>query len=185
MLHRGNFKTYPIGVPIGVPLYCKFLKHFNVIFNLLSCEGHRARMKFRQETWQGQSLIFALLTLEVHPQKNLILTLRYLYQNFRCHNVALKEVEPFCIVTHCYTASFSWKLILCETNIFYSQEYKVWHKDNYKFWKFIINKHEVTLNSFWNFAYVSSYLHSKIFAWKQDYIISQKLQIPQTSPRPF
>ena len=124
MLHRGNFKTYPIGVPIGVPLYCKFLKHFNVIFNLLSCEGHRARMKFRQETWQGQSLILALLTLEVHPQKNLILTLRYLYQNFRCHNVALKEVEPFCIVTHCYTASFSWKLILCETNIFYSKNIK-------------------------------------------------------------
>ena len=46
----------------------KFLKHFNVIFNLLGCEGHGARMKFRQETWQGQSLVFALLTLEVHPR---------------------------------------------------------------------------------------------------------------------
>ena len=39
------------------------------MFHLLSCEGHGARMKFRQETWQGESLIFALLTLEVHLTK--------------------------------------------------------------------------------------------------------------------
>ena len=49
------------------------------------------------------------------PQKNLILTLRYLCQNFRCHVVALIEIERFCIVTHCYAVSFSRKLILCQT----------------------------------------------------------------------
>ena len=30
------------------------------------------------------------------------------------------------------------------------------------------NKYEVTLGSFANFAYVSSYLHLKDFVWKQD-----------------
>ena len=99
--------------------------------------------------------------------------------------VALIKVERFHIVTHCYAASFSPKLILCESNnIFYSREYWVRHKENNKFWKFIKNEHEVTLNSFRNFAYLSSYLHSKGFTWKRDYIISQKLQLPQTSPRP-
>ena len=32
-------------------------------------------------------------------------------------------------------------------------------------------KNEVTLDSFWNFAYVSSYLHLKSFVWKRDYVI--------------
>ena len=87
------------------------------------------------------------------------------------------------------TLVFFWKkilFILCETNnIFCSQEYWVWHKVNAIFWSFIKNEHEVMLDSFWNFAYVSSYLHSKSFSWKQDYVISQKLQMPQTSSRPF
>ena len=30
------------------------------------------------------------------------------------------------------------------------------------------NEYEVTLDSFPNFAYVSSYLHLKDFAWKRD-----------------
>ena len=47
------------------------------------------------------------------------------------------------------------------------------------------NEHEVTLDSFQNFACGSCYLHSKSFAWKRDYLISQKLQTSQTSPRPF
>ena len=33
-------------------------------------------------------------------------------------------------------------------------------------------KYEVTLESFPNFAYVSSYLHLKHFAWKREYTIS-------------
>ena len=60
----------------------------------------------------------------ISAQKSLILTLRYLYQNFRCYVVALIEVERVGIVIHCYTASFSRKLILRETNnIFYSREH--------------------------------------------------------------
>ena len=34
--------------------------------------------------------------------------------------------------------------------------------------KYIKNKYEVTLNSFGNFTYVSSYMHLKDFAWKRD-----------------
>ena len=56
------------------------------------------------------------------PQNNLILTLRYLRQSFRCHVVALIEVERFCIVTHCYAASFLKKHILCETNTIFKGE---------------------------------------------------------------
>ena len=41
------------------------------------------------------------------------------------------------------------------------------------------------MESFRNFAYVSSYLHLKSFAWKRDYVISQKLQMPQTWSRSF
>ena len=44
---------HPIVVPIGT----------------LRFEGHGARVKFRQETWQGESLVFALLILEVQPRK--------------------------------------------------------------------------------------------------------------------
>ena len=40
------------------------------------------------------------------------------------------------------------------------------------FWKYIKNKGEVTLDSFRNFAYFSSYLRLKSFARKQDYVIS-------------
>ena len=35
------------------------------------------------------------------------------------------------------------------------------------------------LESFQNIAHVSSYLHLKHFAWKRNYLISQKLQTPQ------
>ena len=39
------------------------------------------------------------------------------------------------------------------------------------------NKGKITLESSRNFAYDSSYLHLKSFAWKRDYAISQKLKI--------
>ena len=41
------------------------------------------------------------------------------------------------------------------------------------------SKGEVTLDSFPSFAYVSSYLRLKSFAWKRDCAISSKLQIPR------
>ena len=67
----GYFKTW------GTPLMYLLVYYYIVLFvgqvsetfHLLSCEGHGARMKFCQETWQGESLVFALLTLEVHPRK--------------------------------------------------------------------------------------------------------------------
>ena len=83
--------------------------------------------------------------------KNIIFTWWYLCQNVRCHFVALIETERFHIVTHCQAASFSRKLVLCQTNnIFYSQEYHVWHKDDNRFWKVIGNEGEATLDSFRN-----------------------------------
>ena len=76
--------------------------------------------------------------------------------------------------THSYAASFSLKVVLSETNIiFYSQGKCVWHKMNNIFWKYIKTKDELTLDSFWNFAYVSSYLRLKsLKAWKRYYLIS-------------
>ena len=106
-------------------------------------------------------------------QKNLFLTPWYLCQNFMLHVVAAKSLERIGIVTHRYTAVFSWKVSLCETNnIFYSQGDCIWHKMNSIFWKYIKNKSEVTLNSFQNFAYINSYLGLKSFAWKQNYATS-------------
>ena len=107
-------------------------------------------------------------------------------QKLLCHLVAINCLQRFRIVTHCKAASFSWKFVLCETNnIFYSQEYQVWHKDDIRFWKVIENELEVTLDSFRNFAYVSSYWRLNDLTWKRDYAISSKLQMPQTWPRPF
>ena len=91
-----------------------------------------------------------------------------------------------CTFPHSYTASFLQKLILCETNyIFYSQGNCIWHKMNDILWKYIKNKSEVTLDSFPDFAYVSSYLRLNIFTWKRDYVISQELQMPPSSLRQF
>ena len=101
-------------------------------------------------------------------------------QKLLYHIVAMISPKRFRIVTHCYAASFSRKTLFSKTNIFYSLENRIWDKTKYWFWKYIKNKGKVTLESFRNFAYVSSYLHLKSFAWKRDYVISQKLQRPQT-----
>ena len=49
--------------------------------------------------------------------------------------------------------------------------------------KYIKNKGKFTLEKFRNFAYDSSYLHSKSFAWKRYYLISQKLEMPHRDSR--
>ena len=120
---------YSIGVPIGVPLYCSIWTSFWNI--LMSYFIYSVGKTMGQDEVSSRNLTvakprFRLLTHEVHPRKTLLIfRLRHLYQNFRCHVVALIEVERFRIVTHCYAASFSRKLILSETNnIFYSR-----HKD--------------------------------------------------------
>ena len=41
------------------------------------------------------------------------------------------------------------------------------------------NNGKVTLGSFRNFAYVSSYLRLKNFTWKRDCAISPKLETPR------
>ena len=44
---------------------------------------------------------------------------------------------------------------------------------------------KITLESFRNFAYATSFLRLKGFTWKRDYLISQKIQMPKTLSRPF
>ena len=41
------------------------------------------------------------------------------------------------------------------------------------------------MDIFWNFAYISNYLHLKSFAWKQDCPISSKLQTSRIWQRSF
>ena len=102
-------------------------------------------------------------------------------QKLLYHIVAMIGLKRFRIVTHCYAVSCSIKTLFSKTtNIFYSLENRIWDKTKQWFWKYIKNKGKVTLESFRNFAYVNSYLHLKNFAWKRDYIISQKLQMSQT-----
>ena len=56
-------------------------------------------------------------------QKNLFSTISCLCQNFIWHIVALMALARSSIVTHNYAASFSIKLVLCETNnIFYLEK---------------------------------------------------------------
>ena len=102
------------------------------------------------------------------------------------HIVPMIVLKHFCIVTHCCAASFSIKTLFCKTShIFYSLKNQVSEKTKAWFWKNIKNKVKFTLESFRNFFYVSSYLHLKSFAWKRDYVMSQKLQMPKTLSKPL
>ena len=122
------------------------------------------------------------MALKTLPQKHKFLMTKAIWKSYTL-NCSYKCP---CTFLHSYTASFLRKVILCKTNnIFCSQEYWVWCIVNAIFWKFIKNKLGVTLDSFPNFADVSSYLTLKIFPWKRDYEISQKIQMPQNSTRPF
>ena len=122
------------------------------------------------------------MALKTLPQKHKFLMAKAIWKSYTL-NCSYKCP---CTFLHSYAASFLRKVILCKTNnIFCSQEYWVWCIVNAIFWKFIKNKLGVTLDSFPNFADVSSYLSLKIFSWKRDYEISQKIQMPQTSTRPF
>ena len=107
-----------------------------------------------------------------------------------------KTIIPYCSHDCAKTFPHSYALLyclvlykkrfFCETNnIFYSIENRIWDKTKWQFWNYIKNKGKVTLESFQNLPYVSSYLYLKGFAWKQDYLISQKLQMSQTLSRLF
>ena len=59
------------------------------------------------------------------------------------------------------------KTHLCETsNIFYLVKYDFSQKTGDVIWKFIKNKGYLTVNTFPNYAYASSYFDLKSFAWK-------------------
>ena len=120
--------------------------------------------------------------------------LKFMPEKFIFHNMtsvskifmAHGSPKSTCTFLHSYAASLSIKLVLCETNnLFFSRKYYLWHKSSVIFWKVVKNNNEVRLDSFRNFAYVSSYLNSKSLAWKRDYVIFQKLQRAQTSLSPF
>ena len=163
-----------------------FYKTWKPPFFLHHCVGHGADIEFHIKSGGGGGPRFRDNDAWTSCHKNLFSTLWHLEKNFMSDIVDVIALERFRIVTHSNAASFSRKVILCETNnIFYSREYQVWHKDDNRFWKVIKNKGDVTQDSFRNFAYVSSYLRLKTFAWKRDYVISQKLQMPQTWARPF
>ena len=91
------------------------------------------------------------------------------YKNIIHWILASNALARFRIVTHCYTNPFSRNIILYETNnTFHRLRNQKWDKTNIWSLKYIENKYEVMLDSFANFAYVSSYLHLKDFAWKRD-----------------
>ena len=163
-----------------------FSKTWKPPFFLHYCVGHGSDIEFHIKSGGGGGPRFRDNDTWSSCHKNLFSTLWRLDKNFMSAIVDVIALERFRIVTHSNAASFSRKVILCETNnIFYSREYQVWHKDDNRFWKVIKNKGDVTQDSFRNFAYVSSYLRLKTFAWKRDYVISPKVQTPQTSLRPF
>ena len=118
----GYFKTwgtpmeYPIGVPTGVHLYCSIWTSFwNILISYFIYSVVKAWSKDEvssRKLTEAEPRFRAIDTWS-SPQKNLILTLRYLCQNFRYYVVALIEVEHFRIVTHYYAASVLRKLILC------------------------------------------------------------------------
>ena len=118
--------------------------------------------------------------------KNLFSTMPYLHLKFIRHMVAVVTLSCFRMVTHSYAASFSLKIILNEANnFFFSQEYQLLEKVNDRFWKYIKNKGEVTLDTFPNFAYVSSYLHLNTLTWKRGCTITSDVQMPRSLPTPF
>ena len=121
------------------------------------------------------------LTLSIYVtlkegHKFLFPTRQIFCQKLLYHIIAMIVLKHFRIVTHCCAASFSIQKRFCKTNnIFYNLENRIWDKTKQWFWKHIKNKGKLNLKSFRNFAYVSSYLHLKSFAWKRDYLISQTL----------
>ena len=104
---------------------------------------------------------------KVH-HKNWTFQWQKVHKNAIHWTVASNTLALICIATHCCAPSFSRKIILYETNIFYSLRNQKWDKTNSWSLKYIENKNDVSLASFANFAYVNSYLHLKDFAWKRD-----------------
>ena len=131
----------------------------------------RNNFDLRSTFWKWLRQVLTCVWKVCH--KNVTFKRQKLYAKVIHWIVATDALARFHIVTYSYAALFSRKINLCETkSIFYSLRNCVWQKMNDIFWMFIKNKDEVTLDSFRNFAYLSSYLRLKRFAWKRDYVIS-------------
>ena len=131
----------------------------------------RNNFDLRSTFWKW--LLHVLIYVWKVCHKNVTFNRQKLYEKVIRWIVATNALARFHIVTYSYAALFSRKINLCETkSIFYSLGNWVWQKMNDIFWMYIKNKDEVTLHSFRNIAYLSSYLRLKRFAWKRDYVIS-------------
>ena len=87
--------------------------------------------------------------------------------------MAYRSPKSTCTFPHKYTQLRSLVLVLWETyNIFLFFTFS--QKTDNVFWQSIKNKGYLTVNTFPNYAYVSSYFHFKSFAWKRDWTISEK-----------
>ena len=89
-------------------------------------------------------------------------------------------MKRFHIVGRSYTASLSIRTRFYETNnIFYFKNLSDLHKNVYDLWMYIQNESNVSLDTFRNFAFVSTYLQTKTVARKEDCAIFFKTQIPR------
>ena len=129
----------------------------------------KKRNFFSLRTMFWKRLLPILKCVSKAHHKNWTFQWQKVYKNVINWIVASNALARFGIVTHCYATSFLRKIILYETkNIFYSLRNQKWDKTNSWSLKYIENKYEVTLDSFANFADVSSCLHLEGFAWKRD-----------------
>ena len=180
---------YLIGVPIDVPLYCSISTSF---WNILMSYFIYSVVKAMEPGWsfvkkldRGRASFLRYWHLKFTPEKpNSYITISVSKLQVPCCSPYRGRTFP-----HSYPLLHS--LVFTKTHFMWNEQHflqprklsltqtqqqilKVHQKWTWDQW-----------NSFRNFVYVSSYLHSTSFAWKRDYIISQNLQTSQTSPRPF
>ena len=125
----------------------------------------KERSYFNLRTMFWKCLLPMLKCIWKVHHKNWTFSWQKIYKNVVQWTVASNALAQFRIVTHCYATSFSRKIILYETNnILYSLGDQKWDETNSWSLKYIQNEYQVTLDSFVNFTYVSSYLHLKDFA---------------------
>ena len=123
-----------------------FTKHPDPFISCMSYERLQREEHFHIKKWLWEKPRFHGECPWKLRHKNVTFYRQKLYEKVRHKIVATNALASFCIVTHRYTASFSQKIVLCETNnIFYSLENLVWHKVNDIFWKCKWNKGKVTI----------------------------------------
>ena len=106
-------------------------------------------------------------------------TLWHFCKDFTYYIICAITLERFHVVTDSCTALFSGKTCFYETNIFYVKNWKDLRKNIICFRKCMQSKGNVSIETFQNFAYVSSYLQTKTFARKRECAKPSKLQRPR------